>query len=96
MEKHGLLLTTAVAAAQFSASQSYDIPNISKYFDFINIMAYDLHGTWDTTLGINAPLYEGPSDVTEAQKQLNVDKCVQYWLNAGMINIVIDEGNFIY
>ncbi|XP_055374480.1 chitinase-3-like protein 1 [Condylostylus longicornis] len=83
LEKHGLLLTTAVAAAEFSASQSYDIPNISKYFDLINIMAYDLHGTWDQTTGINAPLYEGPNDVTEIQKQLNVDSCVQYWLKQG-------------
>ncbi|XP_055374481.1 chitinase-3-like protein 1 [Condylostylus longicornis] len=83
LEKHGLLLTTAVAAAKFSASQSYDIPNMSKYFDLINIMAYDLHGTWDTTIGINAPLYAGPADITETQKQLNVDSCVRYWLEQG-------------
>ncbi|XP_055374396.1 chitinase-3-like protein 1 [Condylostylus longicornis] len=83
LEKHGLILTTAVAAAEFSASQSYDIPNISKYFDLINIMAYDLHGTWDETTGINAPLYPGPNDVTVTQQQLNVHSCVQYWLKQG-------------
>ncbi|XP_055374479.1 probable endochitinase [Condylostylus longicornis] len=83
VDKHGLLLTAAVASAEFSASQSYDIPKLSKYLDFINIMAYDLHGSWDDITGINAPLYSGDSDITAKQKQLNVHNCVQYWLKQG-------------
>lgn len=56
-DKHGLLLTAAVAAAESSASLSYDISAMSKYLDFINVMAYDLHGAWEKTTGLNAPLY---------------------------------------
>lgn len=36
---------------------SYDVPEISKHLDFMNIMSYDFHGTWDSAVGHNAPLY---------------------------------------
>jgi len=56
-DKHGLILSAAVAAAETSASLSYDIAEMSKYLHFINVMAYDLHGAWEKTTGHNAPLY---------------------------------------
>lgn len=59
------------------------ISEIFRYLDFINIMAYDLHGPWDMRIGINAPLYEGLSDVTPLQKQLNVNASIHYWLREG-------------
>lgn len=71
-DKHGYLLTAAVAAAEFSMSLSYDVPMLSRYLDFINVMAYDLHGTWDGFTGNNAPLYPSSQDVEETSKQLNV------------------------
>lgn len=43
-EKKGFILSAAVSAVESSAGQSFDIPKISKYLDFINIMAYDLKG----------------------------------------------------
>lgn len=46
-------------------------------------MTYDLHGSWDSIIGINAPLYEGISDTTPVQKELNVDACVRYWISQG-------------
>ena len=43
--------------------------------DFINLMAYDMHGAWDNFLGFNAPLY--------ANDKLNVDFALKYWLSKG-------------
>lgn len=34
----------------------YDVPEISKYLDFINVMTYDFHGKWETQVGHNSPL----------------------------------------
>lgn len=34
----------------------YDVPEISKYLDYINIMSYDFHGMWDSVVGHNSPL----------------------------------------
>lgn len=56
-DKHGYILSAAVGAAESSASQSYIIPEMSKHLHLINLMAYDLHGSWESTTGINAPLY---------------------------------------
>ena len=35
----------------------YDVPRVSKVFDFINVMCYDYHGKWDKKTGHNAPLH---------------------------------------
>lgn len=83
LEPFGYILTAAVGSVKFSADLSYDIPEMMKYLDFVNVMAYDLHGPWDQVVGINAPLYEGPADTTEISKQLNFDAIVKYWLNKG-------------
>nr|XP_012227656.1 PREDICTED: chitinase-3-like protein 1 isoform X1 [Linepithema humile] len=81
-QKHGLILSAAVAAAETSASLSYDIAQISKYLDFINIMAYDLHGAWEKQTGHNAPLYPRKGESGNDLK-LNVDASVRYWLDSG-------------
>lgn len=71
-DKHGFLLTAAVAATGSTVDTAYDIPNLSKYLDFIHIMAYDFHGAYDGVTGQNAPLYASSIDRTDAQKLLNV------------------------
>jgi chitinase len=43
-DKHGWLLTAAVSAGEPTIEEAYDVPAISRSLDFINIMAYDLHG----------------------------------------------------
>ena len=68
-DPEGLLLSAAVASVESSASLSYNIREISKYIDFINLMAYDLRGPWDAEkkVGINAPLY--PSSKEDGLKK---------------------------
>ncbi|XP_037944920.1 chitinase-3-like protein 1 [Teleopsis dalmanni] len=83
LDPFNYLLTAAVGSAEFSASLSYNIPEVSKYLDIISVMAYDLHGPWDDVIGINAPLYGGNSDKTKREKQLNVDAIIKYWLSKG-------------
>ena len=74
--QEGLILSAAVAAAESSASQSYNIPEMSKHLDFINLMAYDLHGVWEGKTGMNAGLYP-----RQAGDKLNVvSNCFQLLL----------------
>ena len=45
-------------------------------------MTYDLHGSWETFTGLNAPLYPRSNEVGE-QRNLNIDAAVNYWINNG-------------
>lgn len=83
LHQNGLLFTAAVAAAESSASISYDIAEISKDLDYINVMAYDFNGAWDTVTGHNAPLYPGDMDLTPTQRQRNVEASINYWISQG-------------
>ncbi|XP_067671645.1 chitinase-3-like protein 1 [Haliotis asinina] len=65
-----LLLTIAVVAGINQANNYYQIENMSRHVDFINIMAYDLHGSWETSTGIHSALYP------------DVDDAITGWLNA--------------
>lgn len=51
-----LLLTAAVPASFEAIAAGYDVPEISKYLDFINVMTYDFHGQWERQVGHNSPL----------------------------------------
>ncbi|KAJ8962576.1 hypothetical protein NQ318_000969 [Aromia moschata] len=82
-DEYGLLLTAAVAAASSSVDLSYDVPSLSKYLDLINVMTYDLHGSWDGVTGQNAPLYASSIDTTAASQLLNVDAAIQGWIERG-------------
>ncbi|XP_026300868.1 probable chitinase 2 [Apis mellifera] len=55
-KKSNYLLTAALSSNKAIIDMAYDIPEISKYLDYIHIMAYDYHGTWNRKVLPNAPL----------------------------------------
>jgi chitinase len=71
----GYLLTIAAPAGP-STIENMDLPDLAEPVDWINLMSYDLHGSWDATTGHNAPLY--------ASDGLSVDAAVQTYLDAGV------------
>ncbi|XP_065076861.1 probable chitinase 10 [Ochlerotatus camptorhynchus] len=77
-----LLLTAAVPASFEAIAAGYDVPEISKYLDFINVMTYDFHGQWERQVGHNSPLF--PLDTASAyQKKLTVDFSAREWVKQG-------------
>jgi len=60
-DNHGLLLTSAIGAAKKVIDEAYDVRQISRYLDYLHIMCYDYHGSWDQRVGYNAPL-SAPAD----------------------------------
>lgn len=69
--RENLILSAAVNPTPYSAGISYNIREISKYLDFINLMTYDFHGTGnDGKVGHNAPLFASPQE-TPDEKMLN-------------------------
>lgn len=54
--KYNLLLTAALGAGKDTIDIAYDVAAINVYLDYIHMMCYDYHGTWDSKTGANAPL----------------------------------------
>ncbi|XP_030277720.1 acidic mammalian chitinase-like [Sparus aurata] len=77
-----LLITAAVAAGKGHIDSGYEIAEVSKYLDFINIMTYDFHGAWDPFTGHNSPLYRSSVDQGE-NIYYNVDFAMKYWRDKG-------------
>lgn len=63
-----LELTAAVAAGYTTVESAYDIPGISQWLDYINLMAYDLHGSWESTLGHHSNFESNYGDTKLATK----------------------------
>ncbi|XP_013421191.1 chitotriosidase-1, partial [Lingula anatina] len=81
--KPRLLLTAAVAAGVYAVDSGYDVLTIAKSVDFINLMAYDFHGSWEDTTGHHSALYHR-QDEPPAHKTANQDAAVNYWIQQGM------------
>jgi len=81
--KPRLLITIAGSAGLGTIQVGYDIPNIAKYIDFIDLMTYDYHGAWETHTGLVAPLFSRPDD-DATTKAWNVNFTALYWASMGM------------
>jgi chitinase len=75
------LLTIAAPAGPGPAG-NIERSEIVNSLDWINLMTYDLHGTWESTTNFNAPLFQATED--PASPALNVDAAVLGYLNAGV------------
>jgi len=77
-----LLLSAAVPVGPDNVRGGYDVPQVAKWLDFVNLMAYDFHGKWEKQTGHNAPLF-APSSDSEWRKQLSVSFAANMWVKLG-------------
>ncbi|XP_068449918.1 chitotriosidase-1-like [Clinocottus analis] len=77
-----LLVTAAVSAGKGTIDAGYEIAEIAKHLDFINVMTYDFHGAWERFTGHNSPLYRGSHDSGDLI-YFNVDFAMKYWRDNG-------------
>jgi chitinase len=78
-----MLLSAAMAAEKYTILSAYEIENIVTHLDFINLMSYDYHGSWDRKLGHNSPLYASHSDSLDNHR-LTIDWTVRLYLTLGV------------
>lgn len=70
-----LLLTSAFGASKKVIDEGYDIPQLSKYLDYLHIMCYDYGGAWDKRITANAPL--------QNNNNLDVETSIKYLIKLG-------------
>src|SRR5699024_6069880 len=81
-EPHGFLLTAAVGMVKEMVDIAYDIGNMSRHLDYINLMTYDFYGPWIPWTGHNSPLYPNPHE-DEAHREMSIQFTVDYYLQNG-------------
>ena len=82
--KPQLLITAAVAAGKATIDSAYEISEISKSLDFIHLMSYDLHGSWDPVIGHHsqwvAPGYDDPNLCVTSAVQIIHFSCDMFYV----------------
>lgn len=73
--------TIAASAGYNTLTNRFRIAEMAEYLDWINVMAYDLSGTWDPRTGHHAPLYGNPGAV---DSNFNVCTSIEAYLAAGV------------
>ncbi|KAJ8008089.1 hypothetical protein DPEC_G00101140 [Dallia pectoralis] len=77
-----LLLSAAVASGKAAIDAGYEIAEIAKYLDFMNVMTNDFDKSGANFTGHHSPLYQGSHD-TGDQIYSNIDFAMTYWRNQG-------------
>ncbi|MFI1581476.1 glycosyl hydrolase family 18 protein [Embleya sp. NPDC020630] len=68
-----LLLTSAASSSGYLVRGQENQPAL-QYQDFINVMSYDLHGSWNSFVGPQAPLYDDGRDAELAAAGIYNDR----------------------
>ncbi|THG96438.1 hypothetical protein EW026_g5395 [Hermanssonia centrifuga] len=69
---------TFTAPSSFWYLQQFDLQNLLKYADWINLMSYDLHGTWDAKDAYIGNIVGAHTNLTE------IDQSLQLFMRAGV------------
>ena len=80
-------LSASVSAGRRTISTAYEITEIAKYVDWVNIMAYALHGAWEDETGHHTAMAGGLPNVPDSLKA---------WQEMGMPNNKINLGVATY
>lgn len=72
------------AGAGPSVLANMEASQLAATLDFINIMSYDYHGSWEMVTNFNAPMYFSSTDPSEDPVNFNVHQSIQNYLNAGV------------
>jgi chitinase len=76
-------LLTAATSASDVISSYIDLPGVVPYMDYISLMTYDFHGSWETTTNLHSPLYGNPADPTYSLHFWS-DNAINLYLSRGV------------
>lgn len=75
-------LLSIAGGANLSFVKNTQLKELMHYLDYINVMTYDYHGSWEQVANHNAPLYSNPKDPTDSN--LGIDDTIRAYLEAGV------------
>ena len=78
--KPGYQLTIAAGSSSW-CWQYYNVPTLTPSLSFYNVMTYDFDGSWSTTTGFVAPLYQAALDPDPTN---NANYAIDFYLQQGV------------
>ena len=76
------LLTIAAPASPMQIAK-IEIANVAQIVDWVNVMTYDFHGSFEMRTGFGAPLAADPADTAPGAAALSVTAALRAWLTGG-------------
>ncbi|XP_074498622.1 chitinase-3-like protein 1 [Sebastes fasciatus] len=80
--RDSLIVTASVSAMKATIDACYEVTEIAKHLDFINVMTYDFHDSSGRFTRHHTPLYKGFQDNGD-NIYLNAAYAMWYWKNRG-------------
>lgn len=72
VRRRGFTVTATVPITPFYLDAGYNVAEMAKYVDWLNVLAFDLRGRWNNQAGVHSPLHRRASDPDDL-KHLNVE-----------------------
>lgn len=79
-------LLTIATGVEKGAIDNLEVEQIMNYVDFVNLMTYNYHGSWEKWTNHNAPLYHNGASKTSDQ-----DFCIEETLNSYLSKGAVPE-----
>ena len=89
-------LISIASPAGYDKYVNFEMAELAKTLDFINIMTYDYHGSWENTTNHQAPLYAAPSRAGGIDGKYNVSYTVDMYLKDGIDPAKLNLGAPLY
>jgi chitinase len=83
--KRPYLLTAALPAGHVNSAGSYELAEVARSLDWINLLTYDFHGSWDPWTNFAAPFGLDPADPTPPADR-------PFWNTRGTVAFYLDHG----
>ncbi|KFM77883.1 putative chitinase 3, partial [Stegodyphus mimosarum] len=79
-DKEDLLLTASVSAVVEHIDAGYDVPEVTKLVDYVNVLTYDLHRGEESKTGHHSQFYSSSSNLDVSA---NFDLAANHWIDLG-------------